>query len=124
MVYKRCVSADDSLTYDFLLTTFGLNTLANRRLITDLIIFQQNLHEQIYLKHNNSFSISQTKTLGDPYKITPAFAYNTIRFNSYFLRTSRIYSKLPAQLRNLDVKSFTMLIKSYNLSELIASQDL
>ena len=89
-----------------LLFIHNLESLELRRLKSDLIMFHKHLHDDAKINCYNSYKISETRTRGDKYKIIPKVCSTIIRHNAFFVRTSRIYSKLPKEIRHCDLKLF------------------
>ena len=112
-IYKRShpnIYKQNPLTptpsYIELLFIHNLESLELRRLKSDLIMFHKHLHGDAKINCYNSYKISETRTRGDKYKIIPNVCSTIIRHNSFFVRTSRIYSKLPQETRHCDLKLF------------------
>ena len=105
--------------YHQLLTTFNLESLELRRLQSDLKLFHRFIHGLIPIKHNNSFTIQKSRTRGESFKISSQLTTTNIRFNSFFVKTSRQYSKLPPELRIKPPLEFLVHLKNFNLSYLL-----
>ncbi|CAK5079522.1 unnamed protein product [Meloidogyne enterolobii] len=78
--------------------------------VTDLKLFHQNIFGKIQINHNNSYSIKQTKTRGEKYKIQPTRCSTMIQYNSFFIRTARIYSLIPIEIRKNTPQTFSKLL--------------
>ena len=102
--------------YTELLATFKLESLEHRRLKSDLNLFHRYLYGLIPIKHNNSFTIQQSITRGERFKIFSTNATTNVRFNSFFVKTSRIYSKLPHHITNSIPNHFSHHINKFDLS--------
>ena len=65
----------------------------------------------------NSYKTIKTKTreykIFFEYKIFPNICKSIVRHNSFFIRTSRIYSKLDSDTRNCDVKLFKLKLDTH-----------
>ena len=83
-----------------------VESLELRRLKSDLVLFHKHLHGFVNIDCHNGYRCSATITRGDKYKIFPAICKTIVRHNSFFVRTSRIYSKLPDEIRHCDLKLF------------------
>lgn len=92
--------------YNELLFIFHLESLELRRLKSDLSLFHKHLHGNVKINCYNSYTFQESITRGEKYKIIPNNCKTMIRHNAFFVRTSRLYSKLPVEMRNCDVKSF------------------
>jgi len=101
----------DTPTYKELLSLYHLESLELRRLKTDLNMFHKILHGHVKINSNNSYICLPSKTRGDPFKIISPAVVTPIRFNSFFVRTSRIYSDLPSILRQNDINQFETNLK-------------
>ena len=99
--------------YKELLFLYGLESLELRRLKSDLILFHKHLHGYAKINAFNSYKTIKTKTRGNEYKIFPNICKSIVRHNSFFIRTSRIYSKLDSDTRNCDVKLFKLKLDTH-----------
>ena len=106
-------------TYSELLFVNCLESLEIRRLKSDLILFHKYLHGEAKINCKNPYEVRETKTRGEKYKIFPVSCQTIIRHNSFFVRTSRIYSLLPSELRHTNVKSFKVKLNSHCLSKFL-----
>ena len=106
-------------TYSELLCANCLESLKIRRLKSDLILFHKFLHGEAKINCKNPYEIRETKTRGEKYKIFPVSCQTIIRHNSFFVRTSRIYSLLPSEIRHTNVKSFKVKLNSHCLSKFL-----
>ena len=105
--------------YNELLAKNNLESLELRRLKSDLILFHKYLHGEAIIKCQNPFETRETKTRGEKYKLFPVSCKTIIRHNSFFVRTSRIYSLLPSTIRHTNVKSFKIKLNSHCLSKFL-----
>ena len=105
--------------YSELLLINGLESLELRRLKSDLILFHKYLHGDTIINCQNPFECRETKTRGERYKIFPVSCKTIIRHNSFFVRTSRIYTKLPPDIRHNNVKLFRFKLDKYNLDKFL-----
>lgn len=101
-------------SYEELLFINNLESLELRRLKSDLILFHKHLHGDAIISCCNPYTCRQTNTRGEKYKIIPNSCKTLIRHNSFFVRTSRIYTKLPPQIRNCNVKTFIANLHTYD----------
>ena len=113
LVYKRCNFGREPPPYNKLLELYKLESLECRRLKTDLTLFHKYMIGQISLPNQSAFKIVKTKTRGEIYKIQTTTAISTIRFESFFVRVSRIYAKLPIHIRKLSTGEFVNNIGVY-----------
>ena len=120
IIYKRSnrkLFEENPLTqlpsYQELLFLTNLESLELRRLKSDLILFRKYLHGHTKIECFKSYTCRETITRGEKYKITPNICKTIIRHNSFFVRTSRIYSKLDSNIRNCDPKLFKLKIDTY-----------
>uniref|UniRef100_A0A1I8B0K3 FERM domain-containing protein n=1 Tax=Meloidogyne hapla TaxID=6305 RepID=A0A1I8B0K3_MELHA len=119
--YKRItkVKIQDIPSYKNLLQYFKVESLEHRRLKADLKLFHQHIFGKIKIKHNNSYLIRQTKTRGEKYKIQPTRCSTMIRYNSFFIRTARIYTLIPIEIRKNTPKMFSKLLAQLDISTII-----
>ncbi|KAL7077836.1 hypothetical protein ACQ4LE_003423 [Meloidogyne hapla] len=119
--YKRItkVKIQDIPSYKNLLQYFKVESLEHRRLKADLKLFHQHIFGKITIKHNNSYLIRQTKTRGEKYKIQPTRCSTMIRYNSFFIRTARIYTLIPIEIRKNTPKMFSKLLAQLDISTII-----
>jgi hypothetical protein len=98
MVHRRSreyfQNPNKMFSYSKLLSKYNIETLEIRRLKICLKIFHQYLFGFIPMSHNNSFTILTSKTRGDSHKIISSTCIKEVRFNPFFVKMSRIYSKL------------------------------
>ena len=123
-IYKRInkVNTQDILSYKILLEYFKVESLESRRIKADLKFFHQHIFGKIKLKHNNSYSFRLTKTRGEKYKIQSSHCSTMIRYNSFFIRTARIYSRIPIQIRKNTPQVFSKLIAQIDILSIAASK--
>ena len=72
---------------------------------------------EIQLKHNDSFKIIPSITRGDKDKLIIPPVKSNIKHYSFFLRTARFYSTLPANLRNSNLYSFTNALNKVSINQ-------
>ena len=60
-------------------------------------------------------------TRGEKYKIQPSHCSTMIRYNSFFIRTARIYSRIPTQIKNT-LQVFSKLIAQIDILSIAASK--
>jgi len=106
-------------SYSELLSKYNLETLEIRRLKICLKLFHQFFLGYIPTSHNNSFSVLPSKTRGDSHKIIASACIKEVRFNSFFVKMSRIYSKLPPTTRNSSITEFSRSLDTCDLSPYI-----
>ena len=87
-------------TYNELLFIYQLESLEQRRLKSDLILFHKHLNGNAKINNQTSYTVRESNTRGEKYKIFPNVCKTIARHNAFFVRTSRIYSKLPIEVRN------------------------
>ena len=106
-------------SYAELLALHCIESLELRRLKSDLILFHKYLHgkAKINIKQNNAFQCRETKTRGEKFKIFPVYCKTNIRNNSFFIRTSKIYSQLPTEIRQTNVIEFKCMLSKCCLSK-------
>ena len=102
-------------SYIDLLSINRLESLELRRLKSDLALFHKHLHGLAKINCYNSYTCQETRTRGDRFKIFPSVCKTIIRHNSFFVRTSRIYSKLPPDIRHCDPKLFKLKLTDPNV---------
>nr|CAD2193654.1 unnamed protein product [Meloidogyne enterolobii] len=102
--------------YSELLRLYHIDSLENRRIITDLKIFHKHCIGLSPININNPYFIIPSKTRGDENKISHKACTSITRHNSFFVRTIRYYNKLPAYFRKLDYKNFAKNITHINFS--------
>ncbi len=99
--------------YKELLSIFKLESLELRRLKSDLTLFHKYLQGLIELNcRNEPLNFRPSITRGDPFKIVPPMATTQVRYNSFFIRTSRIYKDLPKEIRQSHLTPFNHFISS------------
>ena len=102
--------------YKELLKMFMAESLASRRCKADLKLFHKNIWGHVKIKHNNSFFFQKSTTRGDQFKLRTINCSTMVRFNSFFIRTARWYTKLPSELKLNDPSNFAKLLDSYDVS--------
>jgi hypothetical protein len=115
IVYNRSHPHQETPNYSNLLKIFKLDSLEIRRLKLDLIFFHKILHGKIRINYQNSFTIKETKTRGEEYKIHIPAVSNKIRHNSFFIRVPRQYSLLPSNIRKSTPDQFKALLELVDL---------
>ncbi|MGF7232897.1 RNA-directed DNA polymerase [Arachidicoccus sp.] len=103
-------------SYDFLLKYFKIESLQKRRLKADYKIFHQYMLGILPFPEQNAFRCVNSKTRGDMFKIQTNPSKTKIRQNSFFTRTSVLYSKLPIETRQKDLSDFMKDIDSLFLT--------
>jgi len=102
--------------YGELLKKFNVETLESRRFKIDLILFQKIIFGEIKINNNNSIiHFKQTRTRGEEYKLTIPHCSSMVRYNSYFIRTSRLYNSLPIVIRKNTPSNFRKIIINFDL---------
>jgi hypothetical protein len=74
------------------------------------------LNGQVPLSNTESFQFVASKTRGDSHKLNTQFSSKDIRFNSFFIRTARIYKQLPTDTRNSSPIEFTATLHQLDLN--------
>jgi len=103
-------------SYDFLLKYFKIESLQKRRLKADYKISHQYMLGILPFPEQNAFRCVNSKTRGDMFKIQTNPSKTKIRQNSFFTRTSVLYSKLPIETRQKDLSDFMKDIDSLLLT--------
>ena len=94
LIHHRCFRGNE-FSYSEILKKLNLKTLQERRLISDLILYHKIIHNKIRInsRHKPIISLQRNRV-----KINTMACKSYARFNSFFVRMSRIYSKLPPEL--------------------------
>nr|CAD2196648.1 unnamed protein product [Meloidogyne enterolobii] len=109
------INFSDIPKYGELLKKFNVETLESRRLKIDLILFHKMIFGEIKINNNNIIHFKQTRTRGEEYKLTIPHCSSMVRYNSYFIRTSRLYNSLPIVIRKNTPSNFRKIIINFDL---------
>ena len=113
-IFKRTNFGMEVPHYEDLLKHYDIMSLEKRRLKADFILFHKYMTGVIPLPPNlTAFSCVQSKTRGELYKFKTTAATSFVRFNSFFVRVSKLYSNLPLFIRQLCMKDFTNQIQNF-----------
>ena len=120
VIYKKCNPKlfvgnpfSPTPTYKELLHMSDLESLEHRRIKSDLILFHKYLHGEVKINCHRPFESRKTNTRGEKYKMFPLTCKTIIRHNSYFIRTSRVYTLLPIDIRQTNVKLFKLRLSNF-----------
>ena len=118
-IYLRTQNHNNIIpNYEELLTRFQINSLEVRRLKIDLKLFHNIIWGHVSLQHNNAFSIRHSRTRGDQYKFFTSHCSSMVRYHSYFIRTTRLYAKLPIEIRKNNPSMFAKLLDNFDLAQI------
>ena len=99
-------------SYIQLLELFKVETLEQRRKKIDLKLFHNIIWGFTRVKPSKAFNFKKSNTRGEQYKIYIKHCSTTARYNSFFVRTARLYQKLPYEIRNNHPGKFTKLLET------------
>jgi len=116
IIYNRSNPRTPIPEYQDLLKIFKIDSLQIRRLKIDFKFFHKILHGEIKIDHKEIYSITKTNTRGDEYKFFIPARSNQISHNSFFVRTTRLYSQLPISIRKTNSKIFKTLLDQIDLN--------
>jgi hypothetical protein len=117
-VFRRVRPGQDVPDYDSLLKLFNQESLADRRIKADLILFHKQKRGLISIKHNHSYSINTNQTRGLS-GITTSFCKAKCRYQSFFFRASRLYRYLPVEIQNLNTAYFIRLLNKSDIHAIL-----
>ena len=100
------------------LTLLNLQSLEHRRLIHDLILCYNIIHNRIAITQNDFFQLSSnTNTRGHPFKLTIPLTRTNLRKYFFSSRVIPIWNSLPANIVNASTSSLLKkLISGHDLS--------